>query len=298
MNYSKIAVTGSSGFVGQELVKRLKNMGLSVIEIDIQQKADTSQKPVDVLNFSELSQTLKDVDVIFHLAGAVQGSARKKPFVSWKLQTQGTLNILESAKQLEIHKVIMASSFYVYIGINPTITEVHEETTINLDQANVFGGSKYLAEQLMSHYSVYFAVNTVSLRFGSIYGIGASNLVGDLIQAGLTGGVVDIWGTGNRKNQYTYIGDIVNGCLLALDAEPGVYNLISPEQTTVQDLAGMCSSLFNVNIQFDPSKREVSSLPYMSSAKAIQKLGWMPINLQKGLEEISIKINNEGGSPC
>ncbi len=92
-----------------------------------------------------------------------------------------------------------------------------------------------------------------------------------------------IWGKGIRKNQYTYVNDIANASTSALDRTDEVFNIISPEQLSLRDVAEALSRDYGFKVQYDASKPEGPSLPYISPSKAVKELAWKPLTLNEGV---------------
>lgn len=251
MSRLKIVVTGGSGFVGSALVAKLKTEKTTVISLDRRSNGYPYERKVDILNLSHFTQALEGTDTVFHLAGFTAHMTQKENHQGWYLQTQGTLNALLAAKKTHVRRFILASSFYVYSGADPNALEVTEDTPLSLQKADTFGSSKLIAEQLTTDYGNRFGLEGVILRIGSVYGAGAcTNLVGAIANAKLKGEIVEIWGAGKRVSQYTFLQDVVEGSLLAMDAPTGIYNLVSPEPTTTAHLANLCTDIFGARVQF------------------------------------------------
>lgn len=125
-------------------------------------------------------------------------------------------------------------------------------------------------------------INYVILRYGPHER--CSCVIHEFLKEGLKGNPIVIWGRGERKNQYTYVGDIVDGSVKALDVSGETFNLISPERLTIREIAELLCSKYGFNISFDTEKPEGPSMPYISPKKAMDILGWKPLTLEEGIE--------------
>jgi len=285
----KVLVTGGSGFIGSALIQLLLKEGHQVVSIDVQEpylKAeDFKFIKADLLDFKNVISYLKDVDVVFHLAGVVLDAMRADPYRSSGINIDITRNVLEACRINSVSKVIFASSFYVYDGTNENMI-VNEATPLDTLNIELFGASKLFGECMVKEYSRRFKLKYVILRFGSAYGYGrSSNVIQTFIEAGLKGEKIMVWGEGKRRNQYTYVKDLARGCILAMNEENEIYNLISPEETTTGELAEMLRKNYGFEVVHDITHKEGASMPYMSSRKAISKLKWNITSLEDGIEE-------------
>lgn len=284
----RIAVTGGSGFIGSRLVKKLIKEGYDVVNVDIKEFPDKNfveTRIVDITKFDEVKQALRDIDLVFHLAGPVLETVRKEPYKSTVLSTMGTLNVLEACRQNKIQKIVAASTFYVYDGLESKMI-VNEETELNILRMELFGALKLKLESLIKEYSRKFGINYVILRFGSAFGPGnSSNVIITFLDLAKKSEPIEVWGPGKRKNQYTYVDDIADGCFRAMSKNNETFNLIHPEQTSTGDLAKLLQKKYDFRIFFNTIQKEGTDMPYMSPRKAMEELGWKPIPLEEAIDK-------------
>lgn|GEM_PF-1861858 len=294
----KVAVTGGSGFIGTRLVKKLIDVGHKVVVIDLiepETKSDVNVRITDLMDFQQTKAALKGVDVVYHLAGMVVNTTRKNPYKAVLLHSEGTVNVIEACRTNDIKKMFYASTFYVYDGISEKML-VNEETPLDILNMELFGSTKLLGEAIIKDYSRKYGLEYVIFRFGSAYGTGrCSNVILTFIDLGLKGEPIEVWGQGKRRNQYTFVDDIAEGCLLAMDRTNETYNLISPEETSTGELAELLKKKYGFEVVYNTIQKEGPSMPYMSSRKAILELGWKTTPLEKSIDQImsGIKEKNE-----
>lgn len=147
-------------------------------------------------------------------------------------------------------------------------------------------------------YSAKYGIQYVILRYGSAYGWGnCTNVVKTFLETALRGEPIEVWGQGRRRNQYTYVDDLAAGSLLSLHSVNEVYNLISPEETTTGELAALLKRRLGADVVYNTIQKEGPSMPYMSSRKAMQQLGWKPITLEEGVERMlqQVQGNKQAG---
>jgi UDP-glucose 4-epimerase len=292
-----VAVTGGSGFIGSLLARCLAQRGHHVVVVDVREpdsRDGIEFRQADVQEIQQLTPALGGVDTVYHLAGCVVDTMRKSPYDGSKLNLGGTLNMVEAARLRGIRKVLLASSFYVYDGVPPEMV-VNEETPLDPKQMELFGASKLMAEALVREYSRTYGFEYVFLRYGSAYGVGdCSNVVKTFLELGLRGEPIEVWGEGKRVNQYTYVEDLAQGSVLALDLSNETLNLISEEETSIGQLARMMHKDYGFNIVFNHVQKEGPSMPYMSSHKAFRQLDWRPISLADGTARMMSALRQAG----
>ncbi len=166
MNYKKILITGSTGFVGSNLVEQLSkqyhlyclyntqqgfiNQNISYIQQDFSKNIDTSKLP-------------SDADCIIHLAANTDKNDDKSNL--FQINTMSTLKLLEYGKTIGIKKFIFASTGGVY-GYNSQPCD--EESLVN--PIDFYSLSKLESELLVKYYSKYYSTTILRLYFP--YGIG------------------------------------------------------------------------------------------------------------------------------
>ena len=228
---------------------------------------------------------MANVECIYHLAGPTAGLIRSSPAEACSNQIVGTFNILDAMVHHKVKRFVLASSFYVYEGITEE-SSVNEKTPLPGLTMGIFGLSKVMAERAVHVYAQRYGIEAVILRFGSAYGPGSSsNAIGEFVRDGLKQQGIQVWGKGNRKNQYTHVDDLVAGMNLALNCSPMTLNLISPQITTTLDLAQLLSSEFGFQFSMLPDRVEAPSFPYMSS-HAAQRLDWTPRKLEDAIHQV------------
>lgn len=228
-----ILVTGAAGFIGFHVAERLLEEGHSVIGLDnINDYYPTSQKEKNIEdlkqygNFSFYKHDLKykvnvseEIDVICHLAA--QAGVRyslENPTVYEESNSQGTLNILEYARYNDIEKVVYASSSSVY----GEIKDQPFKETMQLDKPISLYAATKKHNELQAHtYNHLYGIKTIGLRFFTVYGPRgrpdmAPFLFADAIAKGKP---IKVFNEGDMKRDFTYVGDIVEGVISAINTE-------------------------------------------------------------------------------
>lgn len=167
----KILVTGSSGFIGGELVKDLEGKHEIVLFDLLEDK--------DILNYEQLKDSMKGCEVVVHLA-ALRKPYEDKTFEDYfRVNCIGTFNVCKAAKECGVKKLVYSSSTSYY-GIEkgmPEPSQINEKTPVLSQRLNVsdlncrdcdvaYSTSKVISEQILANYGLTKKMNIVILRFG------------------------------------------------------------------------------------------------------------------------------------
>lgn len=241
----KILITGSSGFVGKHLVKKLSDSH-KIVRYDL-------VNGQDVLNEKLLLQKLKGVDVVIHLAAFISAmESWKKPVEYFNNNTLGTASVVNSAIKAGIKKIIFFSS-----------------AAVKAKPLTPYAVSKISAEKILDLYKD--KINTVIVRPENIYGPGQKEAYGyvihNFIKAVKNGTPIKIYGDGKQTRDFIYIDDVVSTIekLIDLDIKSGtVISLGTGKETRIIDLAKLVMKVIGkeTNIEFLPKREE----PFVSLA--------------------------------
>tara|TARA_X000000950_G_scaffold128745_1_gene160869 strand:- start:357 stop:1358 length:1002 start_codon:yes stop_codon:yes gene_type:complete len=240
----KIIVTGSSGFIGFHVSKKLLGSGNKVHGIDsmnnyydvnlkkarlaiLKKYKNFSFSKAKIENSKDLGKAFKKFKptVVIHLAA--QAGVRysiEKPRVYLDSNIIGTYNIIEIAKRLNVKHLIMASSSSVY-GANKKIPfkEVDKTET----QMSIYAATKKSNESMAHAYSNIWKIPITMVRFFTVYGPWGRP---DMALFKFTRGIlnnkqIDIYNNGKMYRDFTYVDDIVNGINLLISKVPSTKQL-------------------------------------------------------------------------
>jgi len=227
----KILVTGGSGFIGRNIVKKLKNKGHYVISLDIKEKNSISDEHIkgNILDTNLLKKALKDVDYVFHLAAVTSPPEFEDLFSNgYETNVLGTYNVLAISLYNNVKKVILASSSSVY-GDSKTISS---EDKIPETYRNFYPASKRINE-LTAKVFMNYGLETVSLRYFNTYGIGENtkgsyaSVIWKFIDDIMYRRVPVIYGDGKQRRDFIYVEDTAKASILAMERGKNgeVYNV-------------------------------------------------------------------------
>ncbi len=223
MDYN-IIVTGGSGSIGNKLARSFSSDYANVKVIDTNElpsaiKCEPNIKfsKGSILDYNFLLKEFKNVDFVFHQAGllsAKESIEDPKKYVN--VNITGTLNVLNAAKENNVKRVIFASSCSVY-GNSKKYPE-KEEYFCN--PVNPYGISKLAAEHYCKNYSDLYNLDTVILRYFTVYGPNQNSkscgVVNLFIQNAINNKVPLIDGRGKQGRDFVFIDDIVKANYKAL----------------------------------------------------------------------------------
>jgi UDP-glucuronate 4-epimerase len=253
-----ILVTGGAGFIGSHTVERLLQQGDAQVTIldNFNDYYDPAIKRMNVRGFQDRVKIheidLMDrsaVDALFdasQFSAVIHLAARagvrpsiERPELYIDTNIKGTFNLLEACKRTGCRKFVFASSSSVY-GVNKKVPFC--ETDPILQTISPYAMTKMAGEQMCSNYAHLYDIRTVCLRFFTVYGprqrpdLAISKFT-RRIEDGLS---LDRYGDGNTARDYTFITDIVDGIIGALNYELGpicdIFNLGGSQTVTLNEM--------------------------------------------------------------
>lgn len=231
-----ILITGSAGFIGFHVTLKLLEQGYEVTGLDnlnsyydVQLKKSRLKKLTqftnfnfiesDVQNYERIKEELKNLKIVKIIHLAAQAGVRysiENPFAYAESNLMGFTSILELAKAYQVENLIYASTSSVY-GANTNLPFSEKN---NADHPIQFYAATKRANELMAHsYSSLFNLPTIGLRFFTVYGPwGRPDMaLFKFTKKILAGESIDVFNNGDHVRDFTYIDDIVNGIILAMD---------------------------------------------------------------------------------
>jgi len=293
-------ITGGAGFIGSNLVDALIERGDEVIVIDnlsagkrenVNPKAQFHQ--LDIRDLEKIKPLFKGVDYVFHLAALtnIQFSI-DNPAESHDVNLNGTINVLISAREAKVKRVIYSASSSAY-GLQDKLPWEENMAPRVLSPYSV---QKYVGELYCRSFNLIYGLETVSLRYFNVYGKrqrleGAyAPVMGIFIRQRLAGEPMIIYGDGEQTRDFTSVVDVVRANILAMESKKvgkgEVINIGRGKNYSVNELAEMVGG----PVKFLPARIEVrNSLADNNLAKEL--LGWEPaVNLPQWLEEYKREV--------
>jgi UDP-glucose 4-epimerase len=300
----KFLVTGGAGFIGSHIVERLVGKGVRVRVVDNLSTGHirrlTSLLPTIELLEGDLAdeaiahRAVDGVDYVLHQAAipSVQRSIRD-PIASNRANVTATLNLLESCRKHGVRRVVYAASSSVY-GDTPVLPK-REDMPAN--PLSPYALQKFTAERYAMMYHELFGLQTVSLRYFNVFGPSQdpnseySAVIPKFITKLLHAERVTIFGDGEQSRDFTYVDNVVEANLLALEATEAsgkVFNVGCGERISLNHLVRFLEKILGVTakVEYEPPRSgDVrDSLADINRAKSA--LGYYPrVAIEEGLRK-------------
>jgi UDP-glucose 4-epimerase len=309
-NGKKVLITGGLGFIGSNLAMRLAEASQAEIRIvdslhplcgGNPRNLDEIVRPVQVHIFdlreaSRLYEVMRDVDIIFNLAGHVSHTdSMLDPLQDLGGNAEAHLFLLEACRTLNPQVRIIFSSTRQIYGC-PQHLPVDENHPVN--PLDINGVNKYAAELYHRIYYQVHGIETCCLRLVNTYGprqlirSASQGVVGWFFHQILSNEEIVLFGDGNQIRDLTYVDCVVDALLLAgihPDAPGKVYNLGGSEPISLLNLAELMISIAGRNsyrfAPFPKDRRKIDIGNYFGSFSRIHEdLGWRPqVSLRDGI---------------
>jgi len=295
-----ILVTGAAGFIGSNLVEALLKIGINVIGVDnfdpfyerkIKERNIKEAVSSHCYNFEEGDIRNSDFvdncfkkykpDFIVHLAAkAGVRPSLVRPQEYYDVNVMGTLNLLEMMKINHIQKMIFASSSSVY-GNNSKVPFCETDYVDN--PISPYAATKRAGELLCYTYYHLYKFNISCLRFFTVYGPRQRPdlAIHKFIKAIFNDDMISLYGDGTTSRDYTYIEDIINGILGAIDKVKGfdIFNLGEAKPVSLIDLVRTIEKNIgrNARLEYLPMQEGDVVQTFADITKASAKIGYNPV---------------------
>ncbi|MBN1521472.1 MAG: GDP-mannose 4,6-dehydratase [Candidatus Aureabacteria bacterium] len=304
-----VLVTGGAGFIGSHLCVSLLKQGHRVVVIDnfndfypvvikrdnarilkefencvIHEKDITNEKDVMGIFSRELPEC------VYHLAAcAGVRPSLKQPFLYEKVNVVGTMNILEASRKYGVKKFIFGSSSSVY-GEREKVPFREDDLLNNI--VSPYAATKAAGEHFCRCYHSLYGLNTIVLRFFTVYGPRQRPEMAVCKFARMidSGEKITVYGDGTSSRDYTFIDDIVQGLLGCLDADLKFDIINLGEATTIylSDLVRIIEKHMGMQakIEYGECQKGDVSRTFADITKARNLIGYDPqVNIEEGVKK-------------
>jgi len=319
----RFLVTGGAGFIGSHVSERLLRSGHAVTVID--DLNDFYARDIKLRNVEEVraiggsiqlvegditdAETVDKMfaqskfDQVIHLAArAGVRPSLMEPALYQRVNVEGTVNILESARKHGVNKLVLASSSSVY-GVNSKVPFAESDPIFQT--ISPYAASKLACEALGHTYHHVYGMEITMLRFFTVYGPRqrpdlAIHKFARLIDSGQP---IPVFGDGSTARDYTYIDDIVGGVIACTERSLGydVFNLGESQTVALSRLIELLELALGKKAVIDRQPLQPGDVPitFADVTKARERLDYRPTTkIEQGIPkfvEWFRKVNNPAG---
>lgn len=292
----RIVVTGVAGFVGSNLAKHLINRGYSVVGID-NLSAGTLENVDSRVEFHKIDirdagvrPLLRGADAVFHLAARSSlTDCLEHPVEAASVNTLGTVNLLEAARQGKVGKFTYADTGAEYEGITEFPTKEDKIRPIGVYAVSKHGGAAFCES-----YRLLYGMNITVVRYCNVYGPAQDwrRVVPPVMSAFtirmLRGEPPVIYGTGEKRRDFIYVDD-VNDFHMTLLEDPRsngrIFNVGTGVNFSINEIYQLVESLLRTGLKpsYKPDLPGEAQIT-LADITAARSLGWQPkVDIHEGL---------------
>ena len=299
-------VAGCAGFIGWKVCEKLLQKGHKVVGIDnLNDYYDVRLKEyrLDLLknyeNFTFYQTDIEDLPSLrevfkrYTFDAVINEAARagvrysiENPFVYMTTNALGTLNLLEMCKEHEVKKFVLASTSSLYAGQQMPFKE---DLPVNTP-ISPYAASKKSAEVMAYTYHYLYKIDVSVVRYFTVYGpAGRPDMsIFRFIKWVLEGVPLQIFGDGSQSRDFTYIDDIAEGTILALNTVGyDIFNLGSNKPHNLSYVIELIERYTGKKalLEYGEFHKADMKATWADIGKANRVLGWMPkVSLEEGIK--------------
>jgi UDP-glucose 4-epimerase len=301
----KVLVTGGAGFIGSHVITKLLNEGHEVIVLDnvstgsLDNMSGKVRTVIADVCDDNLEQQFQDkkIDAIIHLAAQVSvPKSINDPITDMQTNIEGTINMLQLAKKLQVESFVFSSTAAVY-G-NQSVLPIGENALVFPE--NPYGLSKLSCElyikQLCKRYGIKYSI----LRYSNVYGpkqseMGEGGVIKIFCESLLSNKSPIIYGNGEQTRDFIYVEDVATATVLALQANNKTMNVSSMIETSVNDVFQLAKNACNSHLppHFAPARIGDIENSCLNNERIKKQLKWTPqFSMKQGMTKTINALKN------
>ncbi len=303
----RILVTGGAGFIGSHTVSALRNQHETALLDDFndfydpaikRRNAESSGAVVfegDLRSESDVERCFEAFkpEIVIHLAArAGVRPSLDEPQLYVDTNVTGTLHILEAMRRHGANKLVFGSSSSVY-GCNQKVPFSEDDPIVKT--ISPYAATKVAGEQLCTVYSHLYDIACVSLRFFTVYGPGQRPdlAIHKFCRNIWEGKTIQRFGDGSTRRDYTYVDDIVQGIIRAVEypvAGYDVFNLGESQTIELRELIALLEEALGKKAVMDVLPEQPGDVPvtYADISKARRLLNYDPATpIREGIQKFA-----------
>ena len=273
----KLLITGSESFVGHYLKKQLLKKNIKFQGIDNISSKNSIKLDISKLDNSKVS--FNNFNAIVHLAAVSStNDFIKNPKKAFKVNLNGTFNIIRMAKKNKIKNIIFASSEWVYGELSKK--KFYENHKIDLNKlGSEYAFSKFMGEAIIKFYCKLYNIRYVILRFGIIYGprIKKKNwsAVENLALKVFKNERIVKVGSKKTARRFIYVKDVVGGIIKSINLKNNhIFNLSGDKLISLEDIIRYSNKVTKNNVSILESDKKNFNFRDTNNSKIKKILKW------------------------
>jgi UDP-glucose 4-epimerase len=304
------------GLVGTSYAQLALKRGESIVFYDFAPRKDFLAHKLGTANVTVVQRDVRDlpalvetmqkhkVDKVIHTAGLIGGKVAQPLYSGLQINVMGTINVAEAVRLTGVKRLVQISTMGIYDrrleGGSPIEENFHR------GPGEPYGNSKVAKELMVEAYQRLYGFELIIVRLANVYGVGhfaggsgGGEMVQNLLQTGIKGGVVKINQEQARDFEYIYYKDLGRAldkaATVGLPA-PTTLNIGTGVIVTFDDLVGTAEKLLpKLQVEIIPGTKPRSSKQPMVITKAKQVLGWEPqYTLEAGFTDYIKELKDLG----
>ncbi len=285
------------GLVGTSYAQLALKRGENIVFYDVAPRKDFLATKLGAANVTVVQRDVRDLpalietiqkykcDTVLHTAGLIGGKVAQPIYSGMQINVMGTINVAEAARLTGVKRLIQISTFGVYDRRGGEPAPIVE--TFHRGPGEAYGNSKVAKELMVEAYQRLYGFELIVLRLANVYGVGhfaggsgGGEMVQNMLQTGIKGGVVKIPQESARDFEYIYYKDLGRAldkaAIVPLSA-PVTLNVGTGVVIKFDDLVATAEKLLpKLQVELVPGTPPRSAKQPMVIAKAKQFLGWAP----------------------
>jgi UDP-glucose 4-epimerase len=288
----RVLVTGAAGFIGTNLCTLLLDEGVELVAVD-NLSAETGQlapgvelHEVSCKDLAASGELLRGVDAVVHLAGKPSVDfANEHPMEAFDANVRDTVELLIAAAEAGVRRFVYASSNAAAGNVDGP---VHEQVPTR--PASLYGASKLAAEAYCIAAGESYGIETVALRFSSVYGPHSrhkGSVIHKFIRDVIAGRTLTVHGDGEQSRDFIFVEDLCRAVLAAARQDCGpVLQVGTGERASVNELIEVIAGVADVHPEIEHGDNRLGDVRESVSDISLvhEQLGWEPrVDLREGV---------------
>ena len=295
------------GLVGTSYAQVALKRGENIIFYDVAPRKDFLARKLGGANVAIVQRDVRDlpalvetiqkykVDTVIHTAGLIGGKVAQPIYTGMQINVMGTINVAEAVRLTGVKRLVQISTFGVYDRRGGEPSPIDE--SFHRGPGEAYGNSKVAKELMVEAYQRLYGFELIVLRLANVYGVGhfaggsgGGEMVQNMLQTGIQGGIVKIAQEVARDFEYIYYKDLGRALDKAATvplSAPATLNIGTGVVIKFDELVATAEKLLpNLTVELIPGTSSRNAKQPMVIAKAKRLLGWEPeYNLEAGFTD-------------